>query len=71
MAFTAADLQMVDDHIAMGERHVIQQEELVQRLRDHNLPTDQAELLLEEFRATLRSHRDHRAMMIREGAGRG
>lgn len=64
MAYTAADLQMVDDHIAQGERHIVQQMELIARLRSRGLPTNLAEDLLEEFRATLSQHREHRAIMI-------
>jgi hypothetical protein len=66
MAFTAADLRMVDDHIAQGERHVTRQEEIVAHLRSHGLPTDAAEDLLEAFRATLVQHRSHREQMLRD-----
>jgi hypothetical protein len=64
MAYTAADIRMVDDHIAQGERHIVRQEEIISRLKSHGLPTDTAEDLLEEFRATLCQHREHRALMI-------
>jgi negative regulator of genetic competence, sporulation and motility len=64
MAYSSADLEMVDRHIAQGERHVTQQEELVARLRSHGLPTDEAENLLEEFRALLLQHREHRRVML-------
>jgi hypothetical protein len=63
MAYTAADLRMADDHIAQGERHIVQQEGLISRLRARGLPTHAAEDLLEEFRATLDQHREHRATM--------
>lgn len=66
MAYSPADLEMVDRHIAQGERHVSQQEELVERLRSHGLPTEQAELLLEEFRSLLVQHREHRAIMLHD-----
>ena len=68
MAFSAADLQMVDDHIIQGERHVTRQEELVQWLRERGLPTVDAESLLEDFKATLIQHRAHRDMMLRDAA---
>jgi hypothetical protein len=68
MAFGAADLQMVDDHIIQGERHVTRQEELVQWLRERGLPTVDAESLLEDFKATLIQHRAHRDMMLRDAA---
>ena len=71
MAYTAADLEMADRHIAQGERHVIQQEKLVLRLRSHGLPTDDAEMLLEEFRALLLEHRSHRELMLHDLGGSG
>lgn len=64
MAYTAADLEMVDDHIAQGEKHITRQLELIARLRSFNLPTSQAEQLLEQFQATLSRHREHRELMI-------
>lgn len=65
MAYSAADLQMVEDHIAQGERHVTRQEELIAWLRSKGHPTDMAEQLLEAFRATLIQHREHRDVMRR------
>lgn len=70
MAYTASDLQMADDHIAQAEKHILMQEALIARLRDHGLPTGQAEQLLVEFHATLQQHRDHRDLMRRSFAGR-
>lgn len=67
MAFSAADLQMVDDHIAQGERHVSRQKEIVAWLRSRGHPTAVAEELLGEFEATLVQHRAHRDLMRREG----
>ena len=52
--YTAADLRMVDKHIAQGERHVVQQEELISRLLSRGLPTDQAEDLLAAFESNRR-----------------
>lgn len=66
MAFTSADLKMVDDHIAQGERHVTRQEELVAWLKSRGHPTEMAELLLAEFQATLAQHRAHRELMLFE-----
>ena len=65
MAYTAADLRMVDDHIAQGERHVTRQEEIVALLRSRGHPTEVAEQLLAEFQSTLRQHREHRELMRR------
>ena len=69
VAYSAADLRMVDDHIIQGERHVTRQEELVQRLRERGLPTDEAEMLLDEFRSTLAQHRAHRDLMLHDLGG--
>jgi hypothetical protein len=65
MAYTAAELQMVDDHIALGERHVTRQEELVAWLRSRGHPTEQAEDLLAEFKSALVQHHAHRERMLR------
>jgi hypothetical protein len=64
VAFSAADLQMVDDHIAQGERHVSRQLELIAWLRSRGHPTAQAEQLLDDFQSTLMQHRAHRDLMI-------
>ena len=60
MASTVAELRMVEDHVAQGERHLIRQEELISRLRSRGLPTGEAEALLACFRETLHEHREHR-----------
>ncbi len=60
MAYSAADLELVDRHIAQGERHIIAQEALISRLQSRGLPTDKAELLLRRFQETLREHHEHR-----------
>jgi hypothetical protein len=64
MAYTRAELEMVDRHIAQGERHVVQQEELITRLSQRGLPTAQAELVLAGFQSALRTHWEHRTAMI-------
>jgi hypothetical protein len=66
VAYTRADLELIDAHIAQGERHVIQQEELVSRLRSRGLPTADAEQLLADFRAFLHQHWEHRALVIQD-----
>ena len=65
MAYSAADLQMVDDHIVQGERHLTRQEEIVAWLRSRGHPTEMAEQLLAEFHSTLLQHREHRDLMLR------
>jgi hypothetical protein len=64
MAFSSADLRMVDDHIAQGERHVTRQEELIAWLKSRGHPTETAEQLLVEFQSTLMQHRAHRDLMM-------
>jgi hypothetical protein len=64
MAFTAADLRMVDDHIAQGERHVTRQAELLAWLGSRGHPTEMAEQLLVAFQSTLEQHRAHREVML-------
>lgn len=66
MAYSAADLRMVDDHIAQGERHVVNQEALISRLRQRGLPTETAEKLLDEFQSLLAQHRAHRSLIAAE-----
>ena len=60
---------MVDDHIVQGERHIVQQEELITRLLQRGLPTKEAEELLAEFRSLQQQHWDHRAEMMRSMQG--
>jgi hypothetical protein len=71
MAYSAADLRMVDDHIALGERHVVQQEALISRLRQRGLPTEVAENLLSEFQLLLAQHRAHRTLIAADLEERG
>ena len=66
MAFSAADLQMVDDHIAQGERHVTRQLEIIAWLKSRGHPAEMAEQLLAEFQSTLLQHRSHRDIMMRD-----
>ena len=66
MAFTAADLQMVEDHIALGERHVARQRELLLFLKSRGHPTELAEQLLADFQSMLLQHRAHREQMLAE-----
>jgi len=64
MTYSAADVRMVEEHIVQGERHVVRQQELIDRLRGLGLPTAEAERLLREFQETLQQHWDHRAAML-------
>ena len=62
--YTQADVDMADRHIAEGERHIVQQEELVTRLRMQALPTEEAENLLDLFNSTMVEHHAHRAAIL-------
>lgn len=64
MAYTAADVEMVERHIVQGERHIVRQQSLIDRLRALGLPTSEAETLLGEFRDTLEQHWEHRSAML-------
>jgi len=64
MAYSLADLEMADEHIAQGERHIQLQRALIERLKGRGLPLEQAEALLIQFEQTLRQHREHRDLMV-------
>jgi hypothetical protein len=66
MNMAETDLQMVQRHVAEGERHIVQQEELISRLEIDELPTQAAKELLSTFRMTLASHRDHLNRIVDE-----
>ena len=66
MAFTQADLDMAELHIAQGERHVARQEEILTELRLAGGDTTLAESLLGEFHASLRMHREDRDRIAAE-----
>ena len=63
MAYTQADLDMANRHIAEAERHIVRQEEIITGLRTQGADSVLAEELLAEFQATLRTHRDDRDMI--------
>ena len=69
MAKTAADFEMMDRHVAQGERHVARQLELIEWLKSKGHPTGLAEKLLADFQSTLEQHRAHRDLMRREMEG--
>lgn len=66
MAYSAADIRMVDDHIVQGERHVTRQQELIALLKSKGHPTEIAEQLLALFESTLLQHRAHREVMLHD-----
>lgn len=60
---------MAERHVSEGERHVVQQEELISRLKLEGLPTSEAEQLLKMFQALLIDHRKHRDLIAAELGG--
>ncbi|HWJ39182.1 MAG TPA: hypothetical protein VNR86_10535 [Sphingomicrobium sp.] len=66
---TPEDLRMAKRHVSLGEQHVVQQEELITRLRLEGLPTGDAEQLLATFQSTLKEHRRHRDIIAAELRG--
>lgn len=52
-------LAMATRHVAEGERHIASQIEIIERLREKSLPSDEAENLLLAFMATQAEHKSH------------
>jgi len=66
MTYSKADLEMAHDHVAQGERHVALQKQIITHLRELGGSTQLAEELLREFESTLRTHREHCALIEAE-----
>ena len=60
MRFTQADLDLANQHVSLGERHVLKQQWLIAKLRSLGESTDLAENLLDSFRSLLEFHRERR-----------
>jgi len=58
--YTRADLDMADRHIEEGERHIVNQEILITKLRFQDLPVEEAEALLAILNSTQVEHHAHR-----------
>lgn len=56
-------LEMAKRHVAQGEKHIARQELLIGRLRDHNLPTEDADALLVWFEESQAEHTAHLQMI--------
>jgi len=54
--YTRADLEMADRHIEEGERHIVNQEILITKLRLQDLPVEEAEALLAILNSTQVEH---------------
>ena len=66
---TPEDLRMAKHHVSLGEQHIVQQEELITRLRLEGLPTGDAEQLLATFQSALKEHKKHRDIIAAELSG--
>jgi len=63
-------LEMLRRHVRQGAEHVANQRALIARLKDHALPTEQAEGLLANFEDLQRQHKAHLAEAEAEEAAR-
>ncbi len=64
------ELGMVRRHVEVGARHIAKQRALITRLRQRDLPTEEAEALLILFEDVQRQHEEHLArleLLEREG----
>lgn len=68
-SYTAEDLLTAERHIALGEAHVAEQEEVLTRLRSEGADTATAEELLVQYQGLLKLHREDRDR-IAEALGR-
>lgn len=59
-------IEMARRHVAQGEAHVRRQREIVARLSERQLPSQEAMELLLEFEDTLQDHRASLARMEQE-----
>lgn len=66
MAYSQADLEMAERHVAQGERHIREQVERIEWLRSAGLPIEEAEELLQLLHATLAQHARHRDLIFEE-----
>lgn len=70
MAPTETPLEMVQRHVRQGEQTIADQLLLIGRLRRGGLPTEEAVVLLGQFRAMLDEHSAHLQRMLDEGDAR-
>lgn len=63
MAARETKLEMAERHVRDGERHVVGQQEILARLREHGRSTDLAERLLTNLEDLLAMHRKHLARL--------
>jgi hypothetical protein len=61
------ELGMVRRHIEVGDRHIAKQRALIARMRQRDLPTEEAEALLILFEDVQRQHEEHLARLEARG----
>jgi hypothetical protein len=61
MGTEESELEMVRRHVREGAEHVANQRALLGRLKEHDLPTEEAEVLLATFEDLQRQHEAHLA----------
>jgi hypothetical protein len=62
----SADLAMANSHVALGQRHVIRQREIIAEFQRAGHSTTLAETLLGSFEEVLATHVAHRDRIIAE-----
>jgi membrane glycosyltransferase len=60
----SADLAMANSHVALGERHIVRQREIIADFRRAGHPTALAEALLGSFEEVLATHLAHRDRIL-------
>lgn len=63
-------IEMLRRHVREGARHIANQHLLIARLKQHSLPTEDAEALLVTFEQLQRQHEDHLARVEAEASSR-
>jgi hypothetical protein len=66
MGATETDLEMVQRHVREGEAHLANQRALIARLKVLELPTEEAEALLDTFEDMQRQHKAHLSRIQRD-----
>ena len=70
MSSAESVIEMLRRHVREGARHVANQHELITRLKQHSLPTADAEALLITFEELQRQHEEHLARVEAEASSR-
>ena len=70
MSSAESVIEMLRRHVREGARHVANQHLLITRLKQHSLPTEDAEALLVTFEDLQRQHEEHLARVEAEASSR-